>query len=86
MKKRVICLMTALCLLTVLTGCSGNGGEEQIAVETLPPATVRWEAPDGDRTVRQGVPFINYGILIAHMNGILERSVNALSAPLPGVL
>ena len=39
-----------------------------------------------DRTVRQGVPFINYGILIAHMNRILERSVKALSAPLPGVL
>ena len=88
MKKRVICLMTALCLLTVLTGCSGNGGEEQIAVETLPPATVRWEAPDGDRTVRQGaeytiwVPEKNAQKLTARIvrleEGDLKDTVNAL--------
>ena len=27
------------------------------------------------RAVSQGVPFINYGVLIAYMNGILERSI-----------
>jgi len=25
--------------------------------------------------VRSGVPIVNYGIAIAHMNGILERSL-----------
>lgn len=27
------------------------------------------------RAVSQGVPFVNYGVLIAYMNGILERSI-----------
>ena len=36
-----------------------------------------------NRTVRQGVPFVNYGILIAHMNGILERSLRPLAKVLP---
>ena len=27
---------------------------------------------------RQGVPFINYGLLIAHMQGILERATEVL--------
>lgn len=31
-----------------------------------------------NRAVLQGVPFINYGTLIAHINGILERSIKIL--------
>ena len=38
MKKRAMSLLTALCMLAVLTGCSGRKGEEQAAVQTLPPA------------------------------------------------
>jgi len=28
-----------------------------------------------NEAVRQGIPFTNYGLLIAHINGILERSI-----------
>ena len=31
------------------------------------------------RAVQQGVPITNYGIAIAHMNGILERTINMFS-------
>ena len=30
------------------------------------------------RSIAQGVPFLNYGLLIAHMNGILQRSIAPL--------
>ena len=53
MKKRILCLLTAACLLLALSGCARNGNEEQAAVETLPPASVKYEAPDGDRVIRQ---------------------------------
>ena len=53
MKKRIGCLLTALCLTVMLSGCARTPGEEQKPAETLPPATVRWEAPDGDRSVRE---------------------------------
>jgi predicted GTPase len=32
-----------------------------------------------EKAVSQGIPFLNYGVLIAHINGILARSI----APLP---
>ena len=57
MKKRAISLLTALCLLAGLTGCAGRKGDEPAAVETLPPAAVRWEAPDGDRMIRRREDF-----------------------------
>ena len=39
MKRRVICLLTALCLLFVLTGCTDSSMEEKHApAPTLPPA------------------------------------------------
>ena len=57
MKKRAISLLTALCMLAVLTGCSGRKGEEPAAVQTLPPASVQWEAPDGDRMIRRDADF-----------------------------
>ena len=31
-------------------------------------------------TLEQGVPFTNYGTLIAHINGILSRSVDCIAA------
>ena len=52
MRKKALCLLTALCLAAVfLTGCTRKGGEETAPVPTLAPASVSWEAPDGDRTV-----------------------------------
>ena len=54
MKRRTICLLTALCLLTVMSGCARKGTEETEPVRTLAPASVEWEAPDGDRAV--GLP------------------------------
>jgi hypothetical protein len=30
------------------------------------------------RAARQGVPFVNYGIAIAHMHGVLDRCLSAL--------
>ena len=54
MKRRTICLLTALCLLTVMSGCARKGTEETEPVNTLAPASVEWEAPDGDRAV--GLP------------------------------
>lgn len=32
-----------------------------------------------NRAIRQGIPFTNYGILIAHMKGILERSIKDIA-------
>ena len=31
-----------------------------------------------NRAVAQGVPFVNYGVAIAHMKGILERTIRPL--------
>ena len=52
MKRRVICLLTALCLLFVLTGCTDSSMEEKHApAPTLPPAEDRYNAPDGDESL-----------------------------------
>ena len=60
MRKRVFSLFLALCLAAVLSGCSREGGTEQKARETLPPATVKWEAPDGDRVIREPGDYMLY--------------------------
>ena len=61
MKKKALCLLTALCLAAVfLTGCSRKGGEETAPAPTLAPATVSWEAPDGDRTVGKPRDYLLY--------------------------
>jgi len=60
MKKRLCCLLTALCLLAVLSGCARNGGEEQVPVRTLAPASVEWEAPDGDSAIRNPGDYLLY--------------------------
>ena len=73
MKRKAICLAAALCLLMGMTGCSGRNGEEPAAVETLPPATVSWEAPDGDRMIRQSMDYTLW---------IPERNEQRLSARL----
>ena len=53
MMKKITCLALILCLLAALSGCARNGGEEMAPVETLPPAAVSYEVPDGDRVVRR---------------------------------
>ena len=60
MMKKACCLLTALCLLAALTGCARNSAEEHIPVNTLPPATVRYEAPDGDRVIRKPADYLLY--------------------------
>ena len=51
-KRRVICLLTAFCLLFVLTGCTDSSMEEKHApAPTLPPAEDRYHAPDGDESL-----------------------------------
>ena len=60
MKKRAMCLLTVLCLLAALSGCARNSGEETEPVQTLAPATVEFEAPDGDRTVGKPGDYLLY--------------------------
>ena len=60
MRRKAVCLLTALCLAAVLTGCSRTGREETAPVATLSPAIVSWEAPDGDRVVRQPGDYLLY--------------------------
>ena len=36
------------------------------------------------RTLREGIPITNYGILIAHMRGILKRSLAVFPEFSPG--
>ncbi len=60
MKKRALCLLTALCLAAALSGCARNGGEEAEPVPTLAPASVAWEAPDGDRVIGQPGEYLLY--------------------------
>ena len=52
MRKRTGCLLMALCLLTVLSGCARRNGEPQAPRQTLAPAFVQWQAPDGDQVIR----------------------------------
>ena len=66
MMKKILCILTALCLLAALTGCTRNSGEEQAPVETLPPASVVFEAPDGDRVIRQPA---DYQVFFPEKNG-----------------
>ena len=66
MMKKILCILTALCLLTALSGCTRNSGEEQAPVETLPPASVAFEAPDGDRVIRQPA---DYQVFFPEKNG-----------------
>lgn len=81
MKKRIGCLLTALCLAAVMSGCSQNPRVEKTPVETLAPATVEWEAPDGDRSVRGPeecllfVPEKDEQKLVAHSLRVEESSL-----------
>ncbi len=60
MMKKAGCLLLALCFLAAAAGCSRNTGEEKAPAETLPPASVRWEAPDGDRMIRKPADYLLY--------------------------
>ena len=83
MGKKALCLLTALCLLALLSGCGNKGGEETAPVRTLPPATVRWEAPDGDRVIGKTGDYLLYvpvkdqaklGIRSVHLEGANLRN------------
>ena len=80
MKKRLGCLLTALCLLA-LSGCARNSGEELAPVQTLAPATVSYDAPDGDRPVREAedcllyVPEKDAQKLVAHSVRMEEADI-----------
>lgn len=47
MKKRILCLLLALCCAAGLSGCSATPGSTA-AVATLPPAEAKFAAPTGD--------------------------------------
>ena len=51
MKKKAGCLLTVLCMLTVMSGCARKNSEELEPVQTLAPASVEWTAPDGDQVI-----------------------------------
>ena len=59
-RKRILCALTALAAAAALSGCSGVQNEERPESPTLAPAAVKWEAPDGDRSVRQGKDYLIY--------------------------
>ena len=60
MIRKACCLLTAVCLLAALTGCARNGTEERVPANTLPPAAVEYEAPDGDRVIRKPSEYMLY--------------------------
>ena len=60
MRKRALCAAMILCLLAGMSGCARKGGEEQIPVRTLAPASVAWSAPDGDRVIRKAGEYLLY--------------------------
>ena len=54
MRKKFICLLTALCCAVLLSGCTGNVIEENHdPVPTLAPAEARFSAPDGDGIIAE---------------------------------
>lgn len=59
MRRKAICLLAVLCLLTA-TGCTRKGNEEQASSPTLPPADVRLDIPDGDREIREAGDYLVY--------------------------
>jgi hypothetical protein len=66
MMKKILCLALVLSLTVLMTGCAGKGGEELTPVETLAPATVPYEAPDGDRVTRSQA---DYQVFFPEKNG-----------------
>ncbi len=61
MKRKVISLLMAFCLLFFLTGCTDKGMEEKrTPAPTLPPAEDRYYAPDGDESIDAGREYRMY--------------------------
>ena len=81
MKRRALCLAMILCLLAMMSGCARKGGEEQAPVRTLAPASVTWDAPDGDRAIRQAGEYLLY-VPEKNQQRLGIRSVRAEAADL----
>ena len=54
MGRKGMCLLLALCCLTVLSGCSGKREEDRQPAPTLPPAESYHIAPDRDEVISEG--------------------------------
>ena len=54
MGRKGLCLMLALCCLTVLSGCTGRREEERKPAPTLAPAESQHIAPDQDEVISEG--------------------------------
>ena len=54
MGRKGICLLLALCCLTVLSGCSGRREEDRQPAPTLSPAETRHIAPEQDEVISEG--------------------------------
>ena len=80
--KKILCVLLALCLLAALSGCARKGGEELAPLPTLEPASVDYEAPDGDRVVGSPGDYEYYvpeknlpklGVRTVHLEGLNLR-------------
>ena len=92
MRKKTICFLAVLCLLPVMTGCMRNGGEEQAPSPTLAPASVRWNAPDGDRVIRESGEYLYYvpeedeAKLVPRSIHLGEADLNETAGTLAGIV
>ena len=75
MGRKGMCLLLALCCLTVLSGCSGKREEDRQPAPTLPPAETRYIAPDQDEVIAEGG---EYRIYLPGRDdlGLISRSTN----------
>ena len=81
MGRKGMCLLLALCCLTVLSGCSGRREEDRQPVPTLPPAESYHVAPDQDEVISEGG---EYRIYLPGRDdlGLVSRSIELEPADL----
>ncbi len=60
MNRRRSALTLAVCCLLILSGCTGRNEMKEEVLQTLPPAAVAVEAPDGDRPLRAAGDYTLY--------------------------
>lgn len=92
MRKKTMCLLAALCLAAVMTGCSREGNEEKMPSPTFAPVSVAWTAPDGDRVIREPgeyryyIPEENEAKLVPHTIRLEEVNLNDTASALTAAL